>query len=34
MTPPAPPLPQKVVDGTRRRYLEAYHRLTGREMAL
>jgi phosphoribosylaminoimidazole-succinocarboxamide synthase len=33
-TPPAPELPQKVVDGTRRRYLEAYQRLTGREMAL
>ena len=32
--PPAPELPQKVVDGTRRRYLEAYQRLTGREMAL
>jgi phosphoribosylaminoimidazole-succinocarboxamide synthase len=33
-TPPAPELPQKVVDGTRRRYLEAYERLTGRAMAL
>jgi phosphoribosylaminoimidazole-succinocarboxamide synthase len=33
-TPPAPELPPKVVDGTRRRYLEAYQRLTGREMAL
>ena len=32
--PPAPELPQKVVDGTRRRYLEAYQRLTGREMPL
>ena len=33
-TPPAPPLPQKVVDGTRRRYLEAFERLTGRAMPL
>jgi phosphoribosylaminoimidazole-succinocarboxamide synthase len=33
-TPPAPPLPQKVVDGTRARYLEAYERLTGRAMPL
>ena len=32
--PPAPELPQKVVDGTRRRYLEAYERLTGRAMPL
>jgi phosphoribosylaminoimidazole-succinocarboxamide synthase len=29
-TPPAPPLPQQVVEGTRRRYLEAYEQLTGR----
>ncbi len=28
-TPPAPPLPSKVVDGTRARYIEAYERLTG-----
>jgi phosphoribosylaminoimidazole-succinocarboxamide synthase len=28
-TPPAPPLPQNVVEGTRQRYLEAYERLTG-----
>ena len=33
-TPPAPPLPQKVVDGTRRRYLDAFERLTGRAMPL
>lgn len=30
-TPPAPPLPPDVVEGTTRRYLEAYRRLTGRE---
>jgi phosphoribosylaminoimidazole-succinocarboxamide synthase len=28
-TPPAPPLPSKVVDGTRARYLEAYERIVG-----
>jgi phosphoribosylaminoimidazole-succinocarboxamide synthase len=28
-TPPAPPLPPEVVEGTRRRYLEAYEKLTG-----
>lgn len=27
--PPAPPLPAEVVEGTRRRYIEAYERLTG-----
>jgi phosphoribosylaminoimidazole-succinocarboxamide synthase len=27
--PPAPPLPSKVVDGTRARYLEAYERIAG-----
>jgi phosphoribosylaminoimidazole-succinocarboxamide synthase len=27
--PPAPPLPDDVVDGTRKRYLEAYERITG-----
>ena len=27
--PPPPPLPQDVIDGTRRRYLEAYERITG-----
>lgn len=30
-TPPAPPLPPDVVEGTSQRYLEALHRLTGRE---
>lgn len=29
-TPPPPALPAKVVEGTRRRYVEAYERLTGR----
>ena len=29
-TPPAPTLPDDVVEGTRRRYIEAYERLTGR----
>jgi phosphoribosylaminoimidazole-succinocarboxamide synthase len=33
-TPPAPQLPPDVVEGTRRRYLEAYERLTGRRLAL
>jgi phosphoribosylaminoimidazole-succinocarboxamide synthase len=28
--PPAPPLPKNVVEGTRRRYVEAYEMLTGR----
>lgn len=28
-TPPAPPLPQSVIDGTRARYVEAYELLTG-----
>jgi phosphoribosylaminoimidazole-succinocarboxamide synthase len=28
-TPPAPALPDKVVDGTKRRYEEAYERITG-----
>jgi phosphoribosylaminoimidazole-succinocarboxamide synthase len=32
-TPPAPPLPEDVVQGTRQRYLEAYERLTGRRWA-
>ncbi|HWE95303.1 MAG TPA: phosphoribosylaminoimidazolesuccinocarboxamide synthase [Tepidisphaeraceae bacterium] len=31
-TPPAPPLPEDVVQGTRARYLEAYERLTGRKL--
>ena len=29
-TPPAPPLPPDVVEGTRKRYVEAYETLTGR----
>ena len=33
-TPPAPPLPPQVVEGTRRRYLEAYERLTGKKLAM
>jgi phosphoribosylaminoimidazole-succinocarboxamide synthase len=33
-TPPAPPLPDDVVEGTRRRYLEAYERLTGHALAV
>jgi phosphoribosylaminoimidazole-succinocarboxamide synthase len=33
-TPPAPSLPPDVVEGTRRRYLEAYERLTGKRLAL
>jgi phosphoribosylaminoimidazole-succinocarboxamide synthase len=28
-SPPAPPLPSKVVDGTRARYIEAYERIAG-----
>jgi len=32
--PPAPSLPEDVISGTRRRYLEAYQRLTGRSNAL
>ena len=31
-SPPAPTLPADVVEGTRRRYLEAYERLTGRPL--
>ena len=31
-TPPAPALPGDVVEGTRRRYLEAYERLTGQSL--
>lgn len=30
-TPPAPVLPQTVVEGTRQRYIEAYERLTGQK---
>lgn len=33
-TPPAPRLPEEVVEGTRQRYLEAYGKLTGRHLAL
>ena len=32
--PPAPPLPKDVVEGTSAKYLEAYRRLTGRELEL
>ena len=32
--PPAPELPPEVVAGTREKYLEAYHRLVGRELNL
>jgi phosphoribosylaminoimidazole-succinocarboxamide synthase len=32
--PPAPALPPEVVDGTRKRYLEAYERLTGTALKL
>ena len=32
-TPPAPHLPADVIAGTRARYVEAYERLTGRELA-
>ncbi|MDQ4130484.1 MAG: phosphoribosylaminoimidazolesuccinocarboxamide synthase, partial [Actinomycetota bacterium] len=31
--PPAPELPPEVVEGTRRRYLEAYERITGEPFA-
>ncbi len=31
--PPAPPIPDDVVEGTRRRYVEAYERITGRPFA-
>ena len=31
---PAPPLPSEVVDATSRRYLEAYRRLTGRDLVV
>ena len=33
-SPPAPALPDDVVEGTRRRYLEAYERLTGESQAV
>jgi phosphoribosylaminoimidazole-succinocarboxamide synthase len=32
-TPPAPPLPESVIAGTRQRYVEAYERLTGKSFA-
>ncbi len=32
-TPPGPELPAKVVDGTTKRYLEAYNRLTGEDLS-
>jgi phosphoribosylaminoimidazole-succinocarboxamide synthase len=32
--PPAPRLPGEIVDGLRSRYLDIYHRLTGRDVAL
>ena len=32
-TPPAPPLPAEVVEGTARRYREAYERITGKVLA-
>jgi phosphoribosylaminoimidazole-succinocarboxamide synthase len=31
--PPAPPIPEEVVAGTRRRYIEAYERITGEPFA-
>jgi len=33
-TPPAPHLPEEIVQKTSERYLEAYRRLTGREPIL
>jgi phosphoribosylaminoimidazole-succinocarboxamide synthase len=33
-TPPAPALPEDVVQGTKKRYLEAFERLTGKNLAL
>ncbi len=32
--PPGPTLPPEVIEGTQRKYLEAYRRLTGRELTL
>jgi phosphoribosylaminoimidazole-succinocarboxamide synthase len=32
-TPPAPPVPDEVIAGTRSRYVEAYERLTGKSFA-
>jgi phosphoribosylaminoimidazole-succinocarboxamide synthase len=31
-SPPAPELPEEVIEGTRSKYLEAYERITGREL--
>ncbi|HWB53576.1 MAG TPA: phosphoribosylaminoimidazolesuccinocarboxamide synthase, partial [Tepidisphaeraceae bacterium] len=31
--PPAPRLPAEIIDGTRKRYFEAYERITGRKLA-
>jgi phosphoribosylaminoimidazole-succinocarboxamide synthase len=33
-TPPAPPIPDEVVEGTRKRYLEAYERIAGEPLEL
>ncbi len=33
-TPPAPPLPAEVIEGTRARYLEAYELITGSPLDL
>ena len=33
-TPPAPALPPEVIEGTQKRYLEAYEKLTGRKLVL
>jgi phosphoribosylaminoimidazole-succinocarboxamide synthase len=30
--PPVPSLPERVIEGTRAKYLEAYRRLTGRDL--
>lgn len=32
--PPAPTLPREVVEGTQKRYLEAYRKLTGKDLAI
>jgi phosphoribosylaminoimidazole-succinocarboxamide synthase len=31
-TPPAPELPEEIIEKTTRKYLEAHRRLTGREL--
>jgi phosphoribosylaminoimidazole-succinocarboxamide synthase len=31
MRPPPPDLPDEIVDGTRKRYIEAYERITGKD---